>query len=70
MKVGSVEELKKQLEGQKVDLIVCNILAPVIKGLAPFFSDIASNNAQALFSGLLLDQMQELLNLDHLYDLL
>ena len=58
--LGSIEELKKNLKGEKVDLIFCNILAPVIKVLAPELKAIASHNAQALFSGLLLDQMQDI----------
>lgn len=61
--IGSVDELHKQLQGVKVDLIICNILAPVIKSLAPSFSDVTSGKAHAFLSGLLVDQIQDIVSL-------
>ncbi len=61
--LGSVDELYRQLKGLKVDFIVCNILAPVIKSLAPNFSEVASSNANAFLSGLLVDQIQDITSL-------
>ncbi len=58
--LGSINELQNQLNGLKVDLIVCNILAPVIKSLASDFNKVTSRNANAFFSGLLVDQIQDI----------
>ena len=57
---GSLDVLKTELKAQKVDLLVCNILAPVIEELAPNFADILTFHGRALLSGLLLDQIPRL----------
>lgn len=51
------------MKGAKVDLIVCNILATVIKNLASDFNQVASNKAHAFLSGLLVDQIQDITSL-------
>ena len=35
--LGSIEELEANMPEKKIDLILCNILAPVIKSLGPSF---------------------------------
>ncbi len=53
---GSVERVAKQLDGQQVDGILCNILAEVIIDLIPAMSAIAKPTAWGIISGILLDQ--------------
>jgi len=55
---GSVDVLKKELQGNQVDLILCNILAPIIEQLSPGFNELLVPNGRVLFSGLLADQSQ------------
>jgi len=57
--LGSVEALEA-LQGRPADLLVCNILAPVIEALAPAFDRILSPSGQGLLSGLLVDQVPSL----------
>ncbi|MEY4430305.1 MAG: hypothetical protein RLZZ533_241, partial [Cyanobacteriota bacterium] len=40
VELGSVERLAELLEGRPADLLLCNILAPVIEALAPAFSTV------------------------------
>ncbi|WP_320667071.1 50S ribosomal protein L11 methyltransferase [Prochlorococcus sp. MIT 1307] len=54
--IGSVDVLMEELKGNPADLLLCNILAPVIEQLAPSFHDLLSPNGRALLSGLLFDQ--------------
>jgi len=54
--LGSVEVLAELLENRPADLLLCNILAPVIEALAPDFSRILSPSGVGLLSGLLVDQ--------------
>ncbi len=54
--LGSVEALQANLNGDVVDLLVCNILASVIEDLAPKFDRLISNDGKAVLSGLLCDQ--------------
>ena len=58
--LGSVDVLKDELKGKSIDLLLCNILAPVIEQLAPNFDDIIAVNGSALLSGLLVDQSPRL----------
>ncbi|HEY9607345.1 MAG TPA: 50S ribosomal protein L11 methyltransferase [Allocoleopsis sp.] len=53
---GSVERVAKQLDGQQVDGILCNILAEVIIDLIPAMSAIVKPTAWGIISGILLDQ--------------
>ena len=58
--LGSVESLQEQLNGRRADLLLCNILAPVIEALAPGFEGLLRPNGRALLSGLLVDQAPRL----------
>ncbi len=59
---GSVNCLQDELQGVKADLLLCNILAPVIKNLTPDFENIISLEGHAFFSGLLVDQIPVIKN--------
>ena len=58
--LGSIDVLEEQFKSLKVDLLVCNTLAPILKELAPKFSKITSRKSRLLLSGLLLDQVNDL----------
>ncbi|WP_413441159.1 50S ribosomal protein L11 methyltransferase [Synechococcus sp. MIT S1220] len=58
--LGSVETLLAQLAGRRADLLLCNILAPVIEALAPGFDDVLNVQGRGLLSGLLVDQAPRL----------
>ena len=58
--LGSMDELLGLLEGRRADLLLCNILAPVIEALAPGFERLVSADGRALLSGLLVDQAPRL----------
>lgn len=53
---GSAEALVALLEGRPADLLLCNILAPVIEALIPWFGHLLSPGGVGLLSGLLVDQ--------------
>lgn len=64
MAQGSVEALADLLDGRLADLLLCNILAPVIQALCPAFETVLAPNGVGLLSGLLVDQapaLQEVL---------
>ena len=58
--LGSVETLQALLAGRRADLMLCNILAPVIEALSPGFESLIDPNGRALLSGLLVDQAPRL----------
>ena len=58
--LGSVETLQEQLGGRRADLLLCNILAPVIEALSPGFEGLLRSDGRALLSGLLVDQAPRL----------
>ena len=58
--LGSVEALQELLDGRRADLLLCNILAPVIEVLAPGFDALVAPDGRALLSGLLVDQAPRL----------
>ena len=58
--LGSVETLQEQLGGRRADLLLCNILAPVIEALSPGFEGLLRADGRALLSGLLVDQAPRL----------
>ena len=58
--LGSVEALQHLLEWRRADLLLCNILAPVIEALAPGFEALVAPEGRALLSGLLVDQAPRL----------
>ncbi len=57
---GSVEGLAALLAGQPADLLLCNILAPVIEALAPAFATVLAPGGVGLLSGLLVSQVEGL----------
>ena len=57
---GSIEELEPNIPAKKIDLILCNILAPVIKSIGPGFKKIIGYKGKLILSGLLVDQVKEL----------
>ena len=58
--LGSVDALERLLDGRRADLLLCNILAPVIEALAPGFEALVAPDGRALLSGLLVDQAPRL----------
>ena len=58
--LGSIGEVETNMPEKKIDLILCNILAPVIKSLGPSFEKIISNKGKLILSGLLVEQIKEL----------
>ena len=58
---GSIDKLATLLNGDAADLLLCNILAPVIEALAPQFTSVLKSNGRGLLSGLLLDQAPRLI---------
>jgi len=60
VRLGSVEELAGMLEGRRADLLLCNILAPVIEALAPAFHTVLAPGGVGLLSGLLVQQAPRL----------
>jgi ribosomal protein L11 methyltransferase len=60
VRLGSVEELGGMLEGRRADLLLCNILAPVIEALAPAFHTVLAPGGVGLLSGLLVQQAPRL----------
>lgn len=60
VQLGSVEALAELLEGQPADLLLCNILAPVIQALCSAFNTVLAVNGVGLLSGLLVNQAPSL----------
>lgn len=58
---GSTVELEDLLQGEPADVLLCNILAPVIAELSSSFPRLLSRNGQGLLSGLLVTQADDLL---------
>ena len=57
---GSATELTALLQGQPADLLLCNILAPVIEALSPSFGQLLSGSGVGVLSGLLVEQAPRL----------
>lgn len=62
VELGSSDSLETLLSGAPADLLLCNILAPVIEALAPSFDRLLSKRGRGLLSGLLVDQAPRLIN--------
>ena len=60
VRLGSVEALAELLHGEPADLLLCNILAPVIEALAPSFVRVLAPEGVGLLSGLLVPQAARL----------
>lgn len=59
--LGSSDVLEELLGGEPADLLLCNILAPVIAELSPSFRRLLVPGGQGLLSGLSLSQAEELI---------
>ena len=59
---GSAAELESLLHGEPADVLLCNILAPVIAELCSSFSRLLTRNGLGLLSGLLVTQADGLLS--------
>jgi len=57
---GSVETLAEMQGSTPSQLLLCNILAPVIEALAPQFKDLLAPGGRGLLSGLLVEQAPRL----------
>ena len=60
MRQGSVETLAELHGGKPSQLLLCNILAPVIEALAPQFTEVLAPGGRGLLSGLLVEQAPRL----------
>ena len=60
VELGSLERLAELLDGRPADLLLCNILAPVIEALSPAFASVLAPDGLGLLSGLLVDQAPRL----------
>jgi len=60
VRLGSAEVLAELLEAEPADLLLCNILAPVIEALAPAFTSLLAPSGVGLLSGLLVPQAERL----------
>jgi ribosomal protein L11 methyltransferase len=58
--LGSAEVLAGLLPQGPADLLLCNILAPVIEALSPAFDQLLAPSGVGLLSGLLVDQAPRL----------
>ena len=61
--LGSAEVLQELLGGQPADLLLCNILAPVIAELCGSFRRLLVPGGEGLLSGLLLSQSEALIRI-------
>ena len=58
--LGSTEKIAANMPKKKIDLVLCNILSPVIKLLGPDFEKIIGHKGKVILSGLLVEQIKEL----------
>ncbi|MCS5698402.1 50S ribosomal protein L11 methyltransferase [Cyanobium sp. FGCU-52] len=58
--LGSLEVLEELLEARPADLLLCNILAPVLEAFAPGFTRVLAPGGEGLLSGLLVAQAPRL----------
>ena len=58
--LGSIEKVEANMPRKKIDLVLCNILAPVIKLIGPGFEKIIAHKGKVILSGLLVEQIEEL----------
>ena len=59
-RLGSAQELKELLDQRSAQVLLCNILAPVLAELAPWFDKLLAVNGVGLLSGLLVEQVEPL----------
>ena len=58
--LGSIQEIEANMPRKKIDLVLCNILAPVIKLIGPDFEKIIAHKGKVILSGLLVQQIEDL----------
>ena len=58
--LGSIQEVEANMPAKKIDLVLCNILMPVIKLIGPGFNKIIGDKGKLILSGLLVEQIEEL----------
>ncbi len=58
--LGSIQKIEANMPRRKIDLVLCNILAPVIKLIGPYFEKIIAHKGKVILSGLLVEQIEEL----------
>jgi ribosomal protein L11 methyltransferase len=58
--LGSIEKVEANMPRKKIDLVLCNILAPVIKLIGPGFEKIIAHKGKVILSGLLVEQIEDL----------
>jgi ribosomal protein L11 methyltransferase len=61
--LGSTQELERLLQGRPADVLLCNILAPVIAELSESFSRLLKPGGRGLLSGLLVSQVDGLITI-------
>ena len=57
--LGSIEKVEVNMP-RKIDLVLCNILSPVIKSIGSGFEKIIAHKGKVILSGLLVEQIEEL----------
>ncbi|WP_413678458.1 50S ribosomal protein L11 methyltransferase [Prochlorococcus sp. MIT 0916] len=58
--LGSIEVVEANMPRNRIDLVLCNILAPVIKSIGLGFEKIIAHKGKVILSGLLVEQIEEL----------
>ncbi len=58
--LGSIDLITRDQTNKGFDLILCNILAPTLKSLAPSFHQVLKNNGKGFLSGILVTQVEDL----------
>jgi len=61
--LGSFNEVILKNQIKQFDLVLCNILAEVIKGMIPKISKSLRNNGEVIFSGILNSQKEEIIKI-------
>ena len=61
--LGPFDELVSKYSLKNFDVILCNILAEVIKGIIPEISNCLKNDGEVILSGILNSQKDEIINL-------
>ena len=64
---GSFLDIKDKYSPGCFDLIICNILANVIKTFIPYFREILAINGKLILSGILLTQKEEIIETLNVY---
>ena len=60
---GSLDVLEENLNKTSLDLVMCNILPPVLRDFAPDLNQLVKVRGTALLSGILNDQAEDIVNI-------